>query len=120
MERKLRPILDQTCQSCGRSFHAQRRDAKYCCNACRQQGYLTRSAPKFVQRQLTYIEEEFRTLETRRGYLTRQNVDYVFERIKELVNGWQYGKLPYEHELRRYVECTLVIKLDALRARLLR
>lgn len=109
----------QICQHCGKEFETQRRDAKYCSNACRQQAYLVRSAPDFVKKQLPYIEDELRSLETRKGYLTRQNIDYVFEKIKELANHWHYRKLPNDHALVHYVEVTLVKRLDVLRARLL-
>lgn len=118
MENKIRATTVQVCGHCERQFHAQRRDAQYCCNACRQQGYLTRSAPRTVQKLISWIEDDFRDLETRRGYLTKQNLDYTFEKIRELVNSWYYAKLPRDHKLLHYVEVTLVRKLSGLRAKL--
>jgi hypothetical protein len=115
MENKQRSTTVQICQHCGKEFETQRRDAKYCSNACRQQAYLTRSAPSIVQRQISYIEDEIRTLESRQGYLTKQNIDYTFERIKELVNCWYYERLPSPHKLRTRVEVDLVRKIHELR-----
>jgi len=119
MENKLRATTVQVCGHCGREFHAQRSDAKTCSNACRQQAYLTRSAPRTVQKLIGWIENDIRDLETRRGYLNKQNLDYVFLKIKELANSWYYDRLPYGHQLRNYVERTLVMKLDGLRNSLL-
>jgi len=118
MESRIRTVHQLICTQCGRQFTSQRSDAKCCCNACRQQAYLIRSAPDFVQKQLTYIEDELRFLETRHGYLTAENVDHVFAEIKELVNHWHYRKLPYEHKLRDVVEGDLVRKLEVLRMKL--
>jgi hypothetical protein len=119
MESKTRTVHELVCEHCGKTFSARRTDAKYCCDACRQQAYLTRSAPRFVERQLPYIEDELRSLETRRGYLTKENIDHIFEEIRELVNHWHYRKLPRDHKLRDYVEGTLVHKVFSLRKQFL-
>ena len=118
MKSKTRSVHELVCEHCGKTFSARRTDAKYCCDAHRQQGYLNRSAPEFVERQIPYIEDEIRRMEKIPSYLTQQNIDRTFEMMRELVNHWHYRKLPRKHKLRDYVEVTLVRKLDGVRKRL--
>ncbi len=118
MESKTRTVHELVCEYCQRTFSARRTDAKFCCDACRQQAYLTRSAPEFVERQIPYIEDEIRRMENIPSYLTQQNIDRTFEMMRELVNHWHYRKLPRKHKLELYVEETLLKRLDALRAKL--
>lgn len=118
MENNQRSTRIQICQHCGREFETQRRDSKYCSNACRQQAYLVRSAPSWVEKQIQYIEEEIRRMERVPSYLTRQNIDYALEQTRKLVWHWYYDKLPRNHRLRDYVELTLVNRIEALRRKI--
>lgn len=118
MENSTRSTTVQICQHCGKEFETQRRDAKYCSNACRQQAYLVRSAPAWVEKQLQYIEEEIRRMERVPSYLTRQNIEQTFEELRTLAWPWHYDKLPSKHRLRNYVEDTLAKRIEALRKKI--
>lgn len=120
MDSKWYFVNEKICEFCKRKFESRRKDAKCCSNACRQQAYLIRSAPDFVQKQLPYIEDEIRRMEKIPSYLTMQNLDNTFEMIRNLVNHWHYRKLPRKHQLEFYVEVTLVKRVEALRAKLRR
>ncbi len=120
MESKWYYVNEKTCEFCKRKFESRRKDAKCCSNACRQQIYLARSAPQFVEKQIPYIEDEIRRMEKIPSYLTKQNVENTFEMIRNLVNHWHYRKLPRKHKLEYYVEVTLVKRVEALRAKLRR
>lgn len=116
MENNLRPVRNQICKQCGNAFLAQRRDARYCCNACRQMSYLVRAAEKNVRQQIAEYEGRYKILFARGKLAPKHWVDLLTDDVFNMTKGWWYKRLPSNSSLVKYVEEVLWVKVSKLKA----